>query len=224
MRARGRFGESARAWPVVLALAVMAAGGAAHAQLEVNVNGGVILYDGASQRMSRGAHPSARIISGGHRHMHGAASHGATVPAPPPAVAAAIHDSAQRHRVDEGLVTAVAWQESRYRTDAVSPKGARGTMQLMPSTARVLGVDSDSTDGNIEGGVVYLSKMMQRYDGDTARALAAYNAGPGAVDRAGGVPPYRETQGYVHAIMGRIGHIGGPAEDDSPLRARMGAE
>ncbi|HEV7157421.1 MAG TPA: lytic transglycosylase domain-containing protein [Caulobacteraceae bacterium] len=202
-----------------MGVAAALACGAARAQmLEVHADGTVVSYEGDSQRLSPGAHPTALIVSAHKRHGRAGAT-----PAPPPAVAAAIHASAERHQIDEGLVTAVAWQESHYRNQAVSRKGARGTMQLMPATARRMGVDSASTEGNIEGGVVYLAQMMQRYDGDTAKALAAYNAGPQRVDRYGGVPPYRETQGYVHSIMGRMGRIGG-AEDDLPLKTRMSAQ
>jgi hypothetical protein len=224
----GRFRVLARSAPVIAA--ALLAAGAACAQEEVHVDGTVVIYDGARQRMSPGAHPTARILNpkpyptvqGGHGKITGT-----TAPAPPPELASAIHDAAQRHNVDEGLVQAVAWQESRYKTDAVSPKGARGAMQLMPGTARTLGVDSSDAAGNVEGGVVYLSKMMNRYGGDTEKALAAYNAGPGAVDRYGGVPPYRETQGYVHSIMGRLTRTdspGAPVEDVGPLKSRMGAE
>jgi hypothetical protein len=204
--------------------AALLAAGAACAQEEVHVDGSVVLYQGATQRMSPGAHPTALILTpAGHRVRGG---HGAASPAPPPEVAQAIHDSAQRHQVDENLVREVAWQESHYKTDAVSNKGARGAMQLMPGTARSLGVDSSDPNSNIEGGVVYLGQLMRRYDNDKSKALAAYNAGSGAVDRYGGIPPYRETQGYVHSIMGRLAQpVNDPnAPDISPLRARMGAE
>jgi soluble lytic murein transglycosylase-like protein len=195
---------------------------AALAQEEVHVDGSVVLYQGATQRMSPGAHPTALIL-GQHRATSG--RHGAASPAPPAEIAQAIHDSAERHQVDEQLVREVAWQESRYRAGAVSPKGARGTMQLMPGTARSLGVDSSDTAANIDGGVVYLGQLMHRYDGDTSKALAAYNAGSRAVDRYGGVPPYRETQGYVRSIMGRLTQPNDPnAPDLSPLKARMGAD
>ena len=98
----------------------------------------------------------------------------------------------------------MAWQESRLHQEAVSPKGARGVMQLMPQTAHDLGVNAASLDGNINGGAAYLAQMMQRFDGDIIKSLAAYNAGPEAVARYGGVPPYRETQDYVNAILGRL--------------------
>jgi hypothetical protein len=99
---------------------------------------------------------------------------------------------------------AVAWQESRFNPAAVSPKGALGVMQLMPGTARTLGVDAGDLKGNIEGGVVYLGQMLQRFGGDLPRALAAYNAGPEAVARYGGVPPFAETQAYVRAVLGQL--------------------
>ena len=196
--------------------------GLARAQVEqVHIDGSVVLYDGASQRMSRGAQPFARTISGGPSHVY-AGGKGHAAPAPPPALAQAIHDSADRHQVDPRLVEAVAWQESHYNQSAASPKGARGTMQLMPATARSLGVDTSTTASNVEGGVIYLAKMMSQFNGDTPKALAAYNAGPGAVMRYGGVPPYRETQAYVHSIMGRLGAPQGPAaEDQTPLKGRM---
>ena len=91
------------------------------------------------------------------------------------------------------------------RGGLISPAGAIGEMQLMPSTARSLGVDPWDTRDNFRGGAIYLGSLMHRYDGDLIRALAAYNAGPGAVDRYGGVPPYRETRAYVAAIMNRLG-------------------
>ena len=96
------------------------------------------------------------------------------------------------------------WQESRWRANAVSPVGARGLAQLMPGTARDLGVDPDDPFANLEGGARYLREQLDRFDGDLEKALAAYNAGPGRVIRAGGVPRIRETQLYVAAIMGRL--------------------
>ena len=204
----------------VATCAFLLVAGAARAQEEVHVDGSVVLYEGATQRMSPGAHPTALILGQQQARGHRDAS-----PAPPPEIAQAIHDSAERHQVDERLVREVAWQESHYKTAAVSSKGARGTMQLMPGTARSLGVDASDTASNIEGGTVYLGQLMRRYDNDQSKALAAYNAGSRAVDRYGGVPPYRETQGYVHSIMGRLSKTDDPnAPDLSPLRARMGAD
>jgi soluble lytic murein transglycosylase-like protein len=126
----------------------------------------------------------------------------------PAEISRAIQDASARHFISAPLVEAVAWQESRFNQAAVSPKGARGVMQLMPGTARTLGVDANDARANIEGGVVYLAQMLRRFEGDIPRALAAYNAGPEAVQRYGGVPPYAETQAYVRAILGRLSAVG----------------
>jgi soluble lytic murein transglycosylase-like protein len=134
----------------------------------------------------------------------------APVSAAPAEVAQAIDESAQRHAVSAPLIEAVAWQESRFHQAAVSPKGALGVMQLMPDTARRLGVDAADLKGNIDGGVAYLGQMLRRFEGDVPRALAAYNAGPEAVTRYGGVPPYAETRAYVQAILGRLATISVP--------------
>ncbi|HEY0267264.1 MAG TPA: lytic transglycosylase domain-containing protein [Rhizomicrobium sp.] len=122
----------------------------------------------------------------------------------PGAVAAVIRGAAGRHAVSPDLVAAVAWQESRMRQAAVSPKGARGVMQLMPGTARQMGVDAADLSGNVDGGAAYLAAMLERFDGDVIKALAAYNAGPQAVQRYAGVPPYAETQTYVNAVLERM--------------------
>ena len=101
------------------------------------------------------------------------------------------------------LIDAVIRQESGYDPYAVSHKGAKGLMQLMPATAKRFGVkDVFDPAENVQGGVKYLRQLLDRYDGDRRLALAAYNAGEGAVDRFGGVPPYRETQDYVDRIVG----------------------
>lgn len=119
-------------------------------------------------------------------------------------VARAIHASAVRHGVPVELVAAVAWQESRFRQTAVSPVGALGVMQLTPDTADTLKVDPYDLEANVDGGARYLAKLLKRFDGDTRLALAGYNAGPNAVKRFGGVPPYKETQDYVRLIMTRL--------------------
>lgn len=115
-----------------------------------------------------------------------------------------ISDAALRHQLSADLVTEVAWQESRFRQSAVSPRDAVGVMQLMPGTARDLGVDRYDVTQNVHGGAAYLRRMMDRYGGDVRLTLAAYNAGPGAVDRYRGVPPFRETRDYVAAILSRL--------------------
>jgi soluble lytic murein transglycosylase-like protein len=112
-------------------------------------------------------------------------------------------DTARVHGLDQGLLEAVAWQESRGRMSAVSPKGALGVMQLMPGTAAELGVRADDLADNLRGGALYLRRQLDRFGGSVPLALAAYNAGPGAVLRYGGIPPYRETRDYVARIMQR---------------------
>jgi soluble lytic murein transglycosylase-like protein len=116
-----------------------------------------------------------------------------------------IRYAAMRYGISSTLVDAVAWQESRYNNRARSPVGAIGVMQLMPGTARQLGV-ADPTDvhQNIMGGTAYLRAQLDRFGNNVPLALAAYNAGPGAVQKYGGIPPYRETRNYVRQIMGRI--------------------
>lgn len=116
--------------------------------------------------------------------------------------AAVLVDAAKTHGLDPALLQALAWQESRGRMDAVSPKGALGVMQLMPGTAAELGVRPDDLVENIRGGALYLRRQLDRF-GSIPLALAAYNAGPGAVLRYGGIPPYRETRNYVATIMAR---------------------
>jgi hypothetical protein len=112
--------------------------------------------------------------------------------------------AARRHGLDPALVMAVVGVESAFAPNAVSPKGAQGLMQLMPGTAATLGVaDAFDPAQNLDGGVRHLRSLMGRYRGDLRRALAAYNAGEGAVARHGGVPPYRETQDYVRRVMAR---------------------
>jgi soluble lytic murein transglycosylase-like protein len=110
--------------------------------------------------------------------------------------------AARRHHLDPALVLALVQVESAFQPRAVSPKGAQGLTQLMPATAREMGV-TDVLDPvqNLDGGARYLSWLLNRYGGDLRRALAAYNAGPGAVDRHQGVPPYRETLKYVRRVL-----------------------
>ena len=122
----------------------------------------------------------------------------------PARYAAKIAELAVRFDLSPALLEALVWQESRWRADAVSHAGARGLAQLMPGTAEYLGVDPDDPMQNLEGGARYLREQLDRFDGDLEKALAAYNAGPGRVIRAGGIPNIRETQNYVTAIMGRL--------------------
>jgi soluble lytic murein transglycosylase-like protein len=118
--------------------------------------------------------------------------------------AAKVSELSRRFDLSPTLIEALVWQESRWHANAVSPVGARGLAQLMPGTARYLGVDASDPLANLEGGARYLREQLDRFDGDIEKALAAYNAGPGRVIAAGGVPRIRETQGYVASIMGRL--------------------
>ena len=131
------------------------------------------------------------------------ARHAAAIP---PRYAAKIAELSARFDLSPALMEAVVWQESRWNENALSPVGAQGLAQLMPGTARYLGVDPRDPFANLEGGARYLREQLDRFGGDLEKALAAYNAGPGRVERSGGVPNIRETQQYVAAIMGRLAH------------------
>ncbi|GAB4564804.1 MAG: hypothetical protein Kow0047_14840 [Anaerolineae bacterium] len=131
------------------------------------------------------------------------AQHGDAVPNVPFSEIIAL--AARRFDVPSTLIAAVIKAESNFDPRAVSVAGAKGLMQLMDGTARQLGVtDSFDPAQNIFGGTAYLRQLLDRYDGDLSLALAAYNAGPGAVDRYGGIPPYQETQTYVRRVLSEL--------------------
>lgn len=193
---RGVVGGSSR-WrrPVGVACAVLSAAwtGAAWAQvIEIGDDGQAVTHAQPAVFTDQGARP---IVSA-------AAARAVAVPAQE--VTRLLTEAAQRHSVSLELLNQVAWRESRYRQSAVSHRDAVGVMQLTAGTARDLGVDRYDVAQNIHGGAAYLRLMLNRYKGDVRLALAAYNAGPGAVDRYRGVPPFQETTAYVSAILGRL--------------------
>src|SRR6202047_793388 len=128
-----------------------------------------------------------------------------------------VREAAERHQVDPALVRAVIETESNWNSSAISRKGAVGLMQLMPTTAQRFGASEYyNPQQNVDAGVKYLKTLLERYDGNLDLALAAYNAGEGAVDRAHGIPAFRETRNYVQKVQsayfrpgsGRIGDLG----------------
>jgi cell wall-associated NlpC family hydrolase len=120
-----------------------------------------------------------------------------------------ITSAAKQAGIDPALLAAVAWTESNFNADAVSPAGAVGIVQLMPATARGLGVNASDPAQALQGGARYLKSMLDQFGGNTALALAAYNAGPTAVRQSGGIPPYAETQNYVQTVMSRMATVRG---------------
>jgi soluble lytic murein transglycosylase-like protein len=127
------------------------------------------------------------------------AANPAIVPARPPREL--VEAAAKKNGLPPKFVHSVVAAESAYKIDAVSPKGAVGLMQLMPGTAQAYGADPHDPAQNVEAGAAYLRELLIKYDGDARRALAAYNAGPGAVDKYNGVPPYAETQTYIERVL-----------------------
>jgi hypothetical protein len=169
--------------------------------IEIGSGGDVTVYDGPAVVTANGVTsiPSATRPARRAQHLK-------TSPAmrPSATLAGAIADAAQASDLSASLITAIAWRESNFRSAAVSRAGALGEMQLRPETARQLGVDPRVSRQNVAGGAAYVRALLTRYDGDLIKTLAAYNAGPQAVDRYGGTPPYKETQAYVAAVLDRL--------------------
>jgi len=131
-----------------------------------------------------------------------------------------VREAAERHKVDPALVRAVIETESNWNPAARSRKGAMGLMQLIPTTAQRFGVnDAFNPKQNVDAGVRYLKTLLERYNGNLDLALAAYNAGEGAVDRAHGVPLYRETRDYVRKVQDAYYRPGSGRMDDAYIRS-----
>lgn len=187
---------------ILAGVCVLAFGAPAHADVLQIDSGGAHWVAGGTAAAS---HPSPAALEQGPAVPMGAlADPSVNAGTIPQAYAAKVHELSARYDLSPALIEAVVWQESRWHAGAVSPVGARGLAQLMPATAQGLGVDPDDPMANLEGGARYLRAQLDRFGGDLEKALAAYNAGPGRVAQAGGVPRIRETQTYVASIIGRL--------------------
>ena len=180
----------------------------ARAEIRAEIRGDRVVYTSRPSRNpatvesppTRGARPLARA---------------------PAALSSLVVEASRKHGIDPDLVATVIRVESAFDTMAVSPKGARGLMQLMPDTARHFGArDPHDPEQNIAAGVAYLKELSENYRGDMTLALAAYNAGPSAVERAKGVPPFRETRDYIHRIESHYGPLP-RASSASPIDPRI---
>ena len=183
---------------LALAAALFGVSAASAQVIEVGAAGEVSSFEGPMQTLDGARRPIAPAQTSRLSPRNPSAA------TPTAAVAKALQTSADRSQLSARLMEAVAWQESRFRQTAVSKKGARGVMQLMPETARALGVDPRDPAANIEGGAAYLEQMLKTFNGDLPLALAAYNAGPAAVRQYAGIPPFPETKAFVDAILGRL--------------------
>ncbi len=201
----------ARRLPLGFVLVALAAAAApARAEIALLASGQTLKLDG--HRLEGGL-SVLMLKGGGEVHLPPSAVHGYVPDEVMDEVGAAVsggdvvrlaEEAARRHGLDPALVLAVVAVESGFRPEAVSSKGAQGLMQLMPRTAESLGVsDAFDPEQNLDAGVRHLEALLKLYGGDLTRALAAYNAGQGAVARHGGVPPYRETRAYVRRVLAR---------------------
>jgi len=189
-------GPALAAAPLAIAAGILASGAARAQVIEVQPSGVLETYSGP-----------VRSFDGAHQALLPAPAVKSLQPAsasPAPPLAGILMDVAARNQLSAQLMEAVAWRESSFNQTAISPKGARGVMQLMPDTARRLGVNPRDLRDNVAGGGAYMAKLLREFDGDIILTLAAYNAGPEAVRRWGGVPPYPETKAFVAAVLDRL--------------------
>ena len=186
--------------------AVLSSGARLHADRHEADGGHVRLYNGAGYtELAEGL--VTRFESDGQIPATPAPTPAVPVPAAAPATVAPLEladAAADKYGLPRALVRSVMAAESGFQPSAVSPKGAIGLMQLMPGTAQTLNADPRDPAQNADAGARYLRDLLQKYDGRLWHALAAYNAGPGAVDKYHGVPPYRETINYVKRIDTRF--------------------
>ena len=187
---------------VVAAVASLTLAAPSRAQIAsyVDEHGKLIFVNGDSPKPRSGGTISYRPLTGASNAAPLISS--ARVAAPPPdRLDRIVRDAAERHKVDPALLKAVISTESGWNPQAVSRKGAVGLMQLIPETAQRFGVGNPYDPAqNVEAGTTYLKTLLDRYDGDLNKSLAAYNAGEHAVDRSGGVPAFRETREYVQRV------------------------
>lgn len=195
-----------------VAASMMTAAPAMADVVEIASNGSVVTRTGAGavhwnarrDVSSLAAAPEDDVSSIDAPPLPDAAVRPVAVAAVPAAYAAAVANLAAKYDMSPALIEALVWQESRWQTRAVSRVGAIGLAQLMPATARSLGVNPHDPVANLEGGARFLRAQLDLFDGDIEKALAAYNAGPARVLKAGGIPPIAETRAYVAAIVARL--------------------
>jgi soluble lytic murein transglycosylase-like protein len=158
----------------------------------------------------RGGNPALGLQAGGADAPGSGVPAMVSAPVPPAQIDALVEQNAATWQVDPALIKAVIANESGFNANATSKVGAQGLMQLMPETATSLGVrDAYDPAQNVAGGARYLRGLLDRFGGDKRLAIAAYNAGPGAVEKYGGVPPYAETRNYVQNVLASFDKYGG---------------